>query len=106
MSRFGLSALLEAAKCTAKEEAELDIATDMIIGESATGDDIKAHFIGDGSIESDMEGDSLTDEEEKKLGELLELIPEDEEDEEANLDQLDSALESYIVRELNGGEVY
>ena len=106
MSRFGLSALLEACKKTAKEEAELDIATDMIIGESVTSDDIKKLFIGDGSVESEMEGESLTEEEEEKLAGLLELIPEDSEDEEANLAQMESTLESYVIKELNGGGVY
>lgn len=106
MSRFGMSALLEAAKCSAKEEAKLDIASEMIIGESATSDDIKALFIGDGSVESEMNGDSLTDDEEQKLSKLLDLIPEDTEDEEADLAQLESTLESYLIKELNGGEVY
>lgn len=106
MSRFGLSALLEAAKCTAKEEAELDVASDMIIGESVTSDEIKALFIGDGSVESEMDGESLTEDEEEKLKGLLELIPEDSEDEELNLAQMESTLEAYVIKELNGGEVY
>lgn len=106
MPRFGLSALLEATRCKAKEETEFDEAADMIIGESVTDEDVKNEFIGDGSVESEMRGDSLTDDEVEKLSKILKLIPEDTEDEEANLDQLDDIMESYIIKELNGGMVY
>lgn len=84
---FGLNILFEAIKQSESAEKELD--NEMKLMESVTDDEIKRLVVGDDSIENDMEGNGIDEEEEKRLEEFISKIPltkdiefEDTDDEE------------------------
>lgn len=86
----GLSALMEACKqSTSAEESNeaLFEAFDEVID-----DELQSYMIGDDSVENDMEGEILDDEDEKKIAELVKAIPPADEDIEEKIDSLTESV--------------
>lgn len=88
---YGLSALMEAAKFTSRKEAESSALLEAY--EDRIGDDVIAAVTGqeDDSLESDMDGEGVGDEEEMQR--LLDKIPPSDKMDE---DQVEQITESFF----------
>ena len=99
-STYGFTALMEAVNNEAKGETVLaDIHE--AVSESASYLDIGADFIGDNSVEHDMDADDyISPEEDERLEKMLDKIePTDDVDSEVSeseIEALDEALEAFI----------
>lgn len=86
----GLSALMEACK-QSKDAEEKDDALFEAFNE-AIDDDIQACLIGEDTVEDDMSGESLDDEDDEKMEKLLKSIPPSDEGIEEQIDALTEAV--------------
>lgn len=92
---YGLSGLMEAMKQS--ESAEMAMVAEMNLMENATGDDVKDLFIGEDSVENDMAGNGMGEDERKKIEDFISKIPpsKDAADMQEGLEETMNLLESY-----------
>lgn len=99
---FGLITLMESMRHSEEQQMESQALFEAVTGSNSVGSIVKDQFLSD-DIESDM-GDDV-DENDPELNKLLELIPEDDDDEEM-LEKLDGILEAAIIQDMNGNGEY
>lgn len=87
----GLSALMEA--CKQSENAEVEENALFEAFDEAIDEDIRACLTGEDTVEEDMEGDGLDDEDDEKMEKLLKTIPPSDEGIE---DQIEALTESMV----------
>lgn len=97
---YGLSCLMEAMKQSESAEAAMD--SEMRLMESSAEDDVRELFIGEDSVENDMNGNGIDEAEKEKLEDFISQIPlskdakvpEDEEDVSEDVAEALNLLES------------
>ena len=98
--KYGLSGLMEAMKQSETAEAALE--AELSLMESVADDEVKRLILGDDTVENDMEGNGIGEEERKKLEDFIKKIPEstdnmniyDDEELEEEIEETMSLLEA------------
>lgn len=73
-STYGLNMLMEAMKSSEAAEAALE--EELSLMDDSADDEVKRMMIGDDSVENDMEGNGMSEEERKKLEDFIDKIPQ------------------------------
>lgn len=92
---YGLNMLMEAMKSSEAAEAALE--AEMTLMDESADDEVKRLMIGDDSVENDMEGNGMSEDEKKKLEDFIDKIPQtsaDNLDDEETMESMMAALEA------------